>query len=440
MAIIYAPYIEGTIPAFGPKLKVPFEWNPGVGKNEVEYLVAKVLDLNNNLQGYLYTSYEGQKIAVFDIVTAEISGLISQTYYKIQLAYATSQDRDSFAALNYSSAGVGKYLGTPPQFEITYENQTITIEIQDEDNTKELPYSCLINNKEYYFKDKTSISFFWLNTEETKFTALCKTINGYEQELKITIPSITANADEQNIIRIFSEQESAGEIDISEYQYFSTDLKSWYPIYQDAHFIWDIGTPYYYGILNNGVIHYDTIYVYDDDIQLSDCNYKVLDIKFNPKVSSFKTTIQEQKTDTIGGQFPIFSRNGNLAYKEFPISGLISYHMTSVSFISWDTIGINAYYGTPATTDLVDYNVVAERKFRMAVLDWLNNGEVKLFRSPTEGIYLVRLMNVSLSPEERLGRMLYSFQATAYEVAEINYNALVKYGFAELPEGIDYVL
>jgi hypothetical protein len=83
--------------------------------------------------------------------------------------------------------------------------------------------------------------------------------------------------------------------------------------------------------------------------------------------------------------------------------------MTSVSFIPWDTMGINECYGTPATTDLVDYNVVAERKFRMAVLDWLNNGEVKLFRSPTEGIYLVRLMNVSLSPEERLGRMLYSF-------------------------------
>ena len=438
MAIIYAPYIEGTIPAFGQELKVPFEWNPGVGKNEVKCLVAKVLDLNNNLQGYLYTRYKGQKIAVFDNVT-EISDLIPQTYYKIQLAYATSEDNDSFAALAYSSAGVSKYLGIPPEFKITYENQTITIEIQDEDNTKELPYSCLINNKEYYFKDKTSISFFWLNTntEETTFTALCKTINGYEQELKITIPSITVEA---NIIRIFSEQESAREIDISEYQYFSTDLKSWYPIYRDAHFIWDIGTPYYYGKLNNGIIHYDTIYVYDDDIQLSDCNQNALDIKFNPKVSSFKTTIQEQKTDTIGGQFPIFSRNGNLAYKEFPISGLISYHMTSNSFISQDTIGINEYYGTPATTDLVDYNVVAERKFRMAVLDWLNNGEVKLFRSPTEGIYLVRLMNVSLSPEERLGRMLYSFQATAYEVAEINYNALIKYGFAELPEGIDDVL
>jgi hypothetical protein len=49
-----------------------------------------------------------------------------------------------------------------------------------------------------------------------------------------------------------------------------------------------------------------------------------LRIKFNPKVSSFKNTILESKTDTIGGKYPFFFRNGNVNYKEFPISGLIS--------------------------------------------------------------------------------------------------------------------
>jgi hypothetical protein len=33
-------------------------------------------------------------------------------------------------------------------------------------------------------------------------------------------------------------------------------------------------------------------------------------------------------------------------------------------------------------------------------MDWLNNGEVKYFKSPTEGSYLVRLMNVSLTPND----------------------------------------
>jgi len=50
-----------------------------------------------------------------------------------------------------------------------------------------------------------------------------------------------------------------------------------------------------------------------------------LKVKFNPKVSSFKANIQEQKTDTIGSKFPYFFRNGKVNYKEFPIAGLLSY-------------------------------------------------------------------------------------------------------------------
>jgi hypothetical protein len=31
-------------------------------------------------------------------------------------------------------------------------------------------------------------------------------------------------------------------------------------------------------------------------------------------------------------------------------------------------------------------------------MNWLNNGKPKLFRSPSEGNYIVRLMSVSLTP------------------------------------------
>lgn len=81
------------------------------------------------------------------------------------------------------------------------------------------------------------------------------------------------------------------------------------------------------------------------------------------------------------------------------------------------------------TTLPYGYNMRAERQFKMQLLDWLNDGQIKLFRSPAEGSYLVRLMNVSLTPEDRLGRMIHSFQAQAYEMAELNYNNLLKYGF-----------
>jgi hypothetical protein len=40
-------------------------------------------------------------------------------------------------------------------------------------------------------------------------------------------------------------------------------------------------------------------------------------------------------------------------------------------------------------------------------------------------------MNVSLSPEDKLGRMLHTFSATAYEIAEPTYENFIKYGIVE---------
>jgi hypothetical protein len=63
----------------------------------------------------------------------------------------------------------------------------------------------------------------------------------------------------------------------------------------------------------------------------------------------------------------------------------------------------------------------------MEVLSWLTNGKPKLFRSPTEGSYIVRLMNTSLSPNEDLGRMLHTFSCTAYEIDDFTFENLRKY-------------
>ena len=73
----------------------------------------------------------------------------------------------------------------------------------------------------------------------------------------------------------------------------------------------------------------------------------------------------------------------------------------------------------------------AERIFKMTLLDWLNNGETKLFRSPSEGNYLVKLTNVSLSPEDKLGRMLHNFSCQAYEIEDLSYSNLLKLGFIQ---------
>lgn len=165
------------------------------------------------------------------------------------------------------------------------------------------------------------------------------------------------------------------------------------------------------------VIQFDHVYLGDADKQLC--------IQFNPKVSTFKNTILEQKTDTIGGQYPYFFRNGDVKYKEIAISGLISYWMDTIGAFSEAVPELDM-----RTTQLSNTNFANERKFKLEVMEWLNNGKPKLFRSAAEGNYVVRLMNISLTPNDQIGRMLHNFNATGYEIAANDIKTMVDPSYA----------
>ena len=166
-----------------------------------------------------------------------------------------------------------------------------------------------------------------------------------------------------------------------------------------------------------------------------------LKIAFNPQISNFKNTIQETKLETMGSKYPFIFRNGNVKYKEFSIAGLLSLITDeNGKFIKKSQEEIDkekTYYAQrpytpgfgdplPNKTDLSSINIYKERQFKMEVLEWLNNGRLKVFRSPTEGNFIVQIMNVSLSPNETLGRMLHNFTCTAYEMAEFNFANLLE--------------
>lgn len=228
-------------------------------------------------------------------------------------------------------------------------------------------------------------------------------------------------------------------------------------------------------ILSNIIMaDFEDAFLYDGERQLK--------IRYNPKIQSFKIDRPESKIETIGSKYPFFFRNGNVEYREFPISGLISYlgdeaelfmtneelQLESIddlarlgtirdrdevdldalilkgAYIDYDYL--EAMWNMKAraeekinhsrvrTTDYLDYSIAAERMFKMKVLEWLTNGKPKLFRSPGEGNYVVRLMNVSLTPEDRTGRTIHSFTATAYEVAPFTYESLVEYDLIDTTE------
>jgi hypothetical protein len=75
---------------------------------------------------------------------------------------------------------------------------------------------------------------------------------------------------------------------------------------------------------NNVYVDFEDMFLYDGKRQLK--------IRFNPKVANFKTTLLESKSDSIGGKYPFIFKNGNVEYKEFSISGLISYHSDNNNF------------------------------------------------------------------------------------------------------------
>ena len=221
------------------------------------------------------------------------------------------------------------------------------------------------------------------------------------------------------------------------------DLCKDYVIQQGCHYKYAIQAYNLKGLYSNKMLNkegpvlcdFEDAFLYDGERQLK--------IRFNPKVSSFKSTVLESKTDTIGGKYPFIFRNGNVEYKEFQISGLLSImgdenneFLTGLPYNNQDLRNITAAKDVNVYdmgTWLTAENYRRERNFKMEVLTWLTNGKPKLFRSPAEGNYIVRLMNTSLTPNDSLGRMLHTFQSTAYEIATYNYKNLQDYGFTVAP-------
>lgn len=183
-------------------------------------------------------------------------------------------------------------------------------------------------------------------------------------------------------------------------------------------------------------VSYTYLNIYDkilmlvfEDMFITD-GHRQLKIKFNPQVSSFRRNISEGKIETIGSQYPYIRRNAVINYALFPIAGLISCQMDeNENFITKENLYggkdiLKKYerfnsmdYNMPFVTT-VDNDFVYEKKFRDEVIKFLMNGEVKLFKSPTEGNFLVRLTDISFSPNQQLGRMIWSFNATANEIAD----------------------
>ena len=178
--------------------------------------------------------------------------------------------------------------------------------------------------------------------------------------------------------------------------------------------------------------------LYFEDMFLTGHN-KQLKLEFNPTVSSFKRNVVESNTVTIGNKYPFIKRNGYTYYRSFPISGLISSEMdednifTSREELLHGKDNIELYDDYNKKNKIPsNYDFTYEREFREKVEEFLMDNTVKLFRSPTEGNILVKLMDINFQPNQTLGRRLSSFSATAYEIDESTIANYSKYGIQSL--------
>ena len=157
---------------------------------------------------------------------------------------------------------------------------------------------------------------------------------------------------------------------------------------------------------------------------------KVLVIKYNTNVSNFKRNVIEAKIDTIGSKYPFIRRNGHADYKQVTISGMIT-HLADIEnefatqaemltgLLQSADNSKTFYDNYKETYNINDYNdPILEREFREKVSDFLYKDTVKLFKSSQEGNMLLRLMDINLTPEQQLGRNIYSFSCTGYEIID----------------------
>ena len=408
------------------------------------------------------------------------NGDVTEKEYKYNFIFSDSQGKvlkETGWSIHNSSNDDKNYLSTD-EFSVPFE--------LDKNKTYYLQYKIITNNNLEISTPKYRIAH-QLSIEPDFTITLNATMNQDNGYVTLTMEGDTdSNNEEIALSGAFLISRACEDTDFKQWdEILRFKARSTYPSqwsYRD--FTVEQGKQYIYSFqqYNDFDIYSDrilsnTLFVDFEDMFLYD-GKKQLKIAFNPQVSSFKTDILETKTDTIGSKYPFFFRNGTVEYKEFGLNGLISYLSDEERLFMTDTemsmdnkaasmvrkvtidnsftpdekyyqemsaAGYNAYslresYADDKenreildssrfrTTQLTGFNMSAERAFKLKVLDWLNNGEPKLFRSPGEGNYIVRLMNVSLSPEDTLGRMLHSFSCTAYEVDEYNYEKLNSYG------------
>lgn len=155
---------------------------------------------------------------------------------------------------------------------------------------------------------------------------------------------------------------------------------------------------------------------------------KQLKLIYDPQIGNLSTKINETMIETLGSQYPFIRRNGAIKYKTFSLSGTICSYIDLQNLETFKATkeevflkAYDSYTNYYEKNNIKDWNdILYEKYFREKVVQFLQQGTIKLFRSLTQGNMLVKLSDISLTPNISLGRKIYSFSCTVYEIADSN--------------------
>ena len=195
------------------------------------------------------------------------------------------------------------------------------------------------------------------------------------------------------------------------------------------------------GFRSNLIIYETPIMCVFQDIFLTTAANQ-LKIRFNPQVNNYSHVVAESLTQTIGSKYPFIRRNGNVNYRTFSLSGTITHFMdarqNTMHASPLDLYGTNEFGGKSKYDQYnnrhninVYNNSIYERDFREKVIDFLYKNDVKLYKSSTQGNMLVKLMNISFTPNNTLSRHIYDFTCTVQQIDEFTVDNCDKYNIQD---------
>lgn len=358
------------------------------------------------------------------------------------------------------AAGESEYLDTY-RFDLWYEGEIVETSgnIQYNSSTNAAPQYRF--RKQFPYYDEHSVTFSIVSNNSYEATSkpyvfeVISTTSGQITNLAVTVDSTSIACIENAMIQV--RLTSTGELN-GNYVIVRSDENTNYQVWDDVAYLTYVGkeltdelvfTDYYiecgkqykYAVQRKQTNNARSELLLPQDPSPHWVNFEYsylcgkgtqIKLNFNGELSSFKHTQLAGKLDTLGSTYPTIAYNGHAYYAEFPLSALVSAYMDEENlFMEKDFEALS--------TNPTAESVRIERKFRHKVETFLNDKQYKLFKTPTEADknIIVALTGATLSPQQSLNRMIYSFSTNAYEVAENTLSNLKDLGILKSGEWQD---